>query len=134
MDDLREGIGLRAIGQRDPLIEYKREAFMMFDQMIATIQEDAIEMLLRIQPAAPERIQGVFRLAAQEFLHPEISRFQKPQGELSESRKPLSASSLPIKSTPIKTYPQVGRNEPCPCGAIDPKTGKPIKYKKCHGR
>jgi len=134
MDDLREGIGLRAIGQRDPLIEYKREAFMMFDQMIATIQEDAIEMLLRIQPAAPERIQGVFRLAAQEFLHPEISRFQKPQEELTESQESLSGSSVPAKSTPAKTYPEVGRNEPCPCGAIDPKTGKPIKYKKCHGR
>ena len=136
MDDLREGIGLRAIGQRDPLIEYKREAFMMFDQMITAIQEDAIEMLFKIQPVAQERIQGVFRLTAQELLHPEVSRFQRPEGQPAEELPHRPGPLQPPPSRPVstKTYPKVGRNDPCPCGATDPKTGKPIKYKKCHGR
>jgi len=135
MDDLREGIGLRAIGQRDPLIEYKREAFIMFDQMIAAIQEDAVEMLFKIQPAAQERVQGVFRQAAQEFLHPEISRFRRPKGQTPDELSPDSDLHTPAsRPSSTKTYPKVGRNDPCPCGAIDPRTGKPIKYKRCHGR
>jgi preprotein translocase subunit SecA len=137
MDDLRQGIGLRAIGQRDPLIEYKREAFMMFDQMIGSIQEDAIEMLFKIQPVAPERIEGVFRLSAQELLHPEISRFHKPgkQSLSEDNMQDVPQQTAPVPATsPKKVYPKVGRNDPCPCGAIDSKTGKSIKYKKCHGR
>jgi len=135
MDDLREGIGLRAIGQRDPLIEYKREAFMMFDQMMAAIQDDVIEMLFKIQPAAQEKVQGVFRLATQELLHPRTSRFQKSQ-EQSVDELPSDSGVQPPAPplTLTKTFPKVGRNDPCPCGAIDAKTGKPIKYKKCHGR
>ena len=135
MDDLREGIGLRAIGQRDPLIEYKREAFMMFDQMIGSIQEDAIEMLFKIQPAVPEKLKGVFRLAAQEFLHPEVSRFQRPQEQPAIEQPHRFGPERPVSVPPsTKTFPKVGRNDPCPCGAIDSKTGKPVKYKKCHGR
>ncbi len=135
LDDLRRGIGLRAIGQRDPLIEYKREAFMMFDQMIAAIQEDAIEMLFKIQPAVPEELKGVFRLTAQELVHPEVSRFQKPQEQPSIEQPHGLGPGRPVSVPPTtKTYPKVGRNDPCPCGAVDPKTGKPIKYKRCHGR
>jgi preprotein translocase subunit SecA len=135
MDDLREGIGLRAIGQRDPLVEYKREAFMMFDQMIAAIQEDTIEMLFKIQPAVPRELKGVFRLAAQEMLHPEISRFQRPSEQPTIEQSHRFGPEHPVSIPPAgKTYPKVGRNDPCPCGAVDPKTGKPIKYKKCHGR
>jgi preprotein translocase subunit SecA len=135
MDDLKEGIGLRAYGQRDPLIEYKREAFMMFDQMITSIQEEAIEMLFKIQPAVSERVQGVFRLVEGEFLHPEVSRFQRPQEQPAIEQPHRFGPQQPVSVPPsTKTYPKVGRNDPCPCGAKDPKTGKPIKYKKCHGR
>ncbi|MFH1577621.1 MAG: preprotein translocase subunit SecA [Candidatus Omnitrophota bacterium] len=135
MDDLREGIGLRAIGQRDPLIEYKREGFLMFEQMMNTIQEDVIEMLFKIEPVGSERAKRVFRLAAQQLLHPEISRFQAPQREAAPEEPrgpgPQGPVSMPANE---KKYPKVGRNDPCPCGAIDSGTGKPIKYKKCHGR
>ena len=135
MDDLREGIGLRAIGQRDPLIEYKREAFMMLNQMVAAIQEDAIEMLFKIQPVASERVRGVFRLATQELSHPEASRFQRPAQQPRTEAPQNLGPQQPISVAPSrKTYAKVGRNDPCPCGAIDPATGKPIKYKKCHGR
>ncbi|MBU0549644.1 MAG: preprotein translocase subunit SecA [Candidatus Omnitrophica bacterium] len=135
MDDLREGIGLRAVGQRDPLLEYKREAFIMFDQMVTAIREDVIELLFKIHPVASEKIKGIFRLSGQEFLHPGISGFQRPQEEPASKERPLTYapdSALAGKGQ-SKAYEKVGRNDPCPCGAIDPQTGKPIKFKKCHG-
>ena len=127
MDSLREGIGLRAYGQRDPLIEYKREAFEMFSQMIASIEEEVVETVLKLQPARPERFRGVFSSARQELLHPERSGFSRPQEASRATEESLETSvshpTLPQKSS----QPKVGRNEPCPCGS-----GK--KYKKCCGR
>jgi len=81
MDKLREGIRLRAYGQRDPLIEYKREAFQMFSEMVASIKEEALEMVFKLQPAREERFRGVFSSVAQEMLHPEVMKFEAPQGE-----------------------------------------------------
>jgi preprotein translocase subunit SecA len=125
MDTLREGIGLRAYGQRDPLIEYKREAFEYFSQMIASIEEESTEAIFKLQPVKPERIiKGVFSSISQELLHPQITKFEKPE------EQPLPVSVPPS----VKPSSKVGRNDPCPCGAKDPNTGNPIKYKKCHGR
>ncbi|TAM38033.1 preprotein translocase subunit SecA, partial [bacterium] len=76
MDSLREGIGLRAYGQRDPLIEYKREAFEMFGQMIAGIEEEAVETIFKLQPAKPERLRGVFSSLPKEMKHAELSQFE----------------------------------------------------------
>ena len=116
MDSLREGIGLRAYGQRDPLVEYKREAFDMFAQMISGIEEEAVEEISKLQPVRQERFKGVFSLVSQEFSHPEAARFERPP------------ESEPISTPPsVKSHPKVGRNDPCPCGS-----GK--KYKKCCGR
>ena len=127
MDSLREGIGLRAYGQRDPLIEYKREGFNMFSQMIEGIEEDAAEMLFKLQPARPERFKGVFSAVSKEMVHPEAAKFVKPiegPGEISDPDE----SSVPVHNKPIvSSHPKVGRNEPCPCGS-----GK--KYKKCCGK
>jgi preprotein translocase subunit SecA len=131
MDSLKEGIGLRAYGQRDPLVEYKREAFDMFGQMIASIEEDAVEAIFKLQPAKPERFRGVFSSVAQEFSHPEVEKFEKPEEETSDGGVP---GVLPPKVTmkPIQSsHPKVGRNDPCPCGKINPRTGNPLKYKKC---
>lgn len=125
MDSLREGIGLRAYGQRDPLVEYKREAFDMFSQMISGIEEEAVEEILKLQPLRQERFKGVFSEVAQEFSHPEAARFEAAPGP-----EPKPAPAAPS----VKSHPKVGRNDPCPCGAKDPKTGNPIKYKKCCGR
>jgi preprotein translocase subunit SecA len=127
MDYLREGIGLRAYGQRDPLIEYKREAFEMFAQMVAAIEEDALEAVFKLAPVKPERFRGVFSSLPQEFSHAETIAFsQKPQPEVSA---PASGEeeAAPAPQRPIHTGPKPGRNDPCPCGS-----GK--KYKKCHGR
>ena len=126
MDKLREGIGLRAYGHKDPLIEYKNEAFNYFKLMVSGIEEEALEMIFRLQPARPERFKGVFS-ARQEMLHPQAtitaSRPEDPHAqEASPAAKP-QPKVMPIKSSQQK----VGRNDLCSCGS-----GK--KYKKCCGK
>jgi len=126
MDYLREGIHLRSYGQRDPLVEYKREAFMMFNEMIASIEEDALELIFKLQPAkAPERFRGVFSSVSQELLHPEVSRAPAP---VAQDAQGSDSSGHPeaAKQAPHISGPKVGRNDPCPCGS-----GK--KFKKCCG-
>ncbi len=104
MDDLREGIGLRAYGQRDPLLEYRLEAYEMFQSMVEAIQEDCIRMLFKVRLASAESTQPKDRLAD--------AQFSGGEGE--------------VERTPRRTGEKVGRNDPCPCGS-----GK--KYKKCCG-
>ncbi|MDD5565757.1 MAG: preprotein translocase subunit SecA [Candidatus Omnitrophica bacterium] len=128
MDKLREGIGLRAYGQRDPLIEYKREAFLMFNEMISGISEEACEEIFRLQLVRPERMRGVFSTLPKELVHPQGNRFEGPQ-ELPPqgSGESLPASAVHINPpAPLQPHVKVGRNDPCPCGS-----GK--KYKKCCG-
>ncbi len=104
MDQLRQGIGLRAYGQRDPVVEYKFEGFEMFEDMNATIRENAVKVILGIRPAQPDSL--------------------KPrQRPLTMNATHGSKSSL---SRQKKSGVKVGRNDPCPCGS-----GK--KYKKCCG-
>jgi len=126
MDNLREGIGLRAYGQRDPLIEYKREAFGMFGEMVACVEEEAVETIFKLQPAKPQKFRGVFSSLPQELSHPETGKLIRPlagpQGELPEGASPEEPAAKTFKSN----QPKVGRNDPCPCGS-----GK--KYKKCCG-
>jgi preprotein translocase subunit SecA len=92
MDMLRHEIGLRAYGQRDPLVEYKFEAKNMFDQMIEEIQEEAVWMLYRVQLAAPLQRQAV------------AVANETPDGQGAAVQKPAAAK-------------KVGRNAPCPCGS-----------------
>jgi len=128
MDSLREGIGLRAYGQRDPLIEYQHEGFAMFADMIDRIKEEALEFLLKIKTVQEEKSRSVFDLSRQKLTHEEIGAFdkipQKARGEI-----PGYDGQLPEgHQAPFKREePKVGRNDPCPCGS-----GK--KYKKCCGR
>lgn len=105
MDDLREGIGLRAYAQRDPLLEYRFEAYEMFQEMVNSIQEDTISMLFKV------------RLA-------EESTYSKPKDRLAGAQTNQGEGS---QQKPRRVEEKVGRNDPCPCGS-----GK--KYKKCHGR
>jgi preprotein translocase subunit SecA len=108
MDHLKEGIGLRSYGQKDPLVEYKREGHEMFQQMIDRIKEEAIEKLFRIEIQREEQIQEI--RAEQE----DQPMFYGP----AEGVAPRQA---------VRKEGKIGRNDPCPCGS-----GK--KYKKCHGR
>jgi preprotein translocase subunit SecA len=128
MDSLREGIGLRAFGQRDPLVEYKREAFGMFSEMMGAIEEEATEMIFKIKPARSERFKGVFSSVSQELVHPEVSEFKAPAPQEGISS---GSGHLPAEKTQFTphslSHEKVGRNDPCPCGS-----GK--KYKKCCGK
>ncbi len=108
MDHLRDGIGLRGYGQKDPKQEYKREGFEIFQEMIYLIKESAMRNLCRL------RLQLV---AEEEFKHEEAPQSLNYSG----------GSEEPAKKQPTRrAAPKVGRNDPCPCGS-----GK--KYKKCCG-
>jgi preprotein translocase subunit SecA len=127
MDTLREGIGLRAYGQRDPLIEYKREGFAMFSEMIARIESESTELIFKLQPVKEEeKLRGVFSSLSQEMYHPEAGGFENiSQGEKEASPEPSRPSAA--APVPQPSQPKAGRNDPCPCGS-----GK--KYKKCCGK
>ena len=136
MDNLREGIGLRAYGQKDPLVEYKREAFEAFQVMIQAIKEDALSFIFRVQPAAsasPEKpVEAPVKKAIPlQFLHPEASSALKtippPASQtLREEEEAVPPQKNGAKAVPVQHEDKVGRNDPCPCGS-----GK--KFKKCHG-
>ncbi|MEK6563713.1 MAG: preprotein translocase subunit SecA [Candidatus Omnitrophota bacterium] len=129
MDYLREGIGLRAYGQRDPLVEYQRGAYEMFSQMVDSIKADVVDIIFKLQARQEvKEIKGVFSSINQEFIHPEAERF-RPQESTASPTAPAEAVSRTAagpKSSPMP-QPEAGRNEPCPCGS-----GK--KYKKCCGK
>lgn len=132
LDNLKEGIGLRAYGQRDPLIEYKREAFVLFDGMIQNIKEEGIELIFRVQVVREEKVASVLDSGAKtQFLHPasqEMSSLQAVEEPPSRSGGPAGLSEIAQPSPqPVKREEsKVGRNDACPCGS-----GK--KYKKCCG-
>jgi preprotein translocase subunit SecA len=105
MDSLREGIGWRGLSQRDPLVEYKREGFDMFQEMEHGLREDYVTYIYRIENVKLRE-------------EPEIQEFSYSGGTEEPNPQPKS---------PRKVEQKVGRNDPCPCGS-----GK--KFKKCHGR
>ncbi len=111
MDHLKEGIGLRGYGQKDPLQEYKREGFELFQGMVETIQRDVLKKLFRVQIQEQEETPREI----------DIERLEKKR------RMVISRGEGQKNRTVKRSEPKVGRNDPCPCGS-----GK--KYKKCHGR
>ena len=130
MDSLREGIGLRAYGQRDPLIEYQHEGFAIFSEMIEKIKEQALEFLFKVR-AVREESKSVFGAVPQKFIHQEVSAIGKATEEHTQLSPGAKGTAPPPESEKGATYkreaPKVGRNDPCPCGS-----GK--KYKRCCGR
>ena len=133
MDNLREGIGLRAYGQKDPLVEYKREAFEAFGAMIDSIKEDALEFIFRVQPVEPGKVAAQAGVAPTklQFLHPEAASAVASLSEAAAAGDgPAQAPRPPLEhrrtGAPVVAGEKIGRNDPCSCGS-----GK--KYKKCHG-
>jgi preprotein translocase subunit SecA len=114
MDHLKEGIGLRGYGQRDPLVEYKKESFTLFEDLMSRIEDDTIRFLFLLQPVDE-------RKAAEEQ-----ERRQRRQQMLAAQQQTSAASGGSVATQVKREAPKVGRNDPCPCGS-----GK--KYKKCHG-
>ncbi len=116
MDHLRQGIGLRGYGQKDPKVEYKKEGYEMFQLMTARIRGAVVGNLLRVQPRPTENADVLERQMA---ARRQQQRIQETHGTQEEA-----AQAKP--QTVQRQTPKVGRNDPCPCGS-----GK--KYKKCHG-
>jgi len=129
IDVLKEGIGLRAYGQRDPLIEYKNEAYLMFQDMTNRIKEEVVQFLFRVQAPAEKKIQAVFSSLPKELVHNEFSGLKKKN--LLQQQEAVQDGAEQSSNTSVQTVRhntvKVGRNQPCPCGS-----GK--KYKKCCGK
>ena len=125
MDQLRQGIHLRAYAQKQPKQEFKRESFELFQDLLQNIKFDVIRMLSRMQIENPEEIEAQERLRRAEAARKmNFQHSQEQAAATGEARQPAEA---PKAETFIREERKVGRNEPCPCGS-----GK--KYKQCHGR
>jgi preprotein translocase subunit SecA len=148
MDHLKEGIGLRGYGQHDPLVEYKKESFDMFEAMMQRFQEDTVRYLYLMQilerppqpppdaaptpePGAPAHHGGdgngrrppkMVSTSADEL---EEAFMRRKRRELEQARMAGAGDAQPVQQV-VRGQEKVGRNDPCPCGS-----GK--KYKKCHG-
>jgi preprotein translocase subunit SecA len=155
MDHLKEGIGLRGYGQHDPLVEYKKESFDMFEAMMQRFQEDTVRYLYLMQilerppdagaggvPPSPPVGQGTApgmpgqhgedgngrrppRLVSTSADELEESFMRRKRRELEQARMAGAGDAQPVQQV-VRGQEKVGRNDPCPCGS-----GK--KYKKCHG-
>jgi preprotein translocase subunit SecA len=149
LDHLKEGIGLRGYGQRDPLIEYKKESFQLFEAMKEAVEEQILQNLFRFEIVRPEEAEARFAPSAAPeapaadagpasggVSAPALTtraaaelerRAQRQRRELTfqGTSDPTSGGDFRV-DTVKSTGPKVGRNDPCPCGS-----GK--KYKKCHG-
>ncbi|MEA3286997.1 MAG: preprotein translocase subunit SecA [Candidatus Marinimicrobia bacterium] len=129
MDQMKEGINLRAVGQKDPLIEYKKEGYQLFVKMLDFIDREVLKLFFhaRIVDEKENRMRRARNLSSQ---HAESSNMgflnalpQTEQGSAAGS----SQAGPPQKQKPISVEAKVGRNDPCPCGSG-------LKYKKCHGK
>jgi preprotein translocase subunit SecA len=111
LDHLKEGIGLRGYGQKDPLVEFKKEAFTLFEDMMDRIDTEAVRFLFLMQPAKPEE---------------QAKQIERRQQRQQKDLQFQAGSAQAEAPKPVRTATKIGRNDPCPCGS-----GK--KYKKCHG-
>ena len=141
MDQIKDGISLRALGQKDPLVEYKKEGFSLFRLLYISINHETASLMFKLQPMDDaQRPRSVFSAIPQQEIHQEISGIQAPlqsnlmgggdseQGSILPSRPVLTQSNVrQPSSTGGPSGPKAGRNDPCPCGS-----GK--KYKKCCGQ
>lgn len=146
LDHLKEGIGLRGYGQRDPLVEYKKESFGLFQDMRGRIEEEVVRYLWWLRPVV-EREGGEARVSApvrQAPKRPAALNYNNPQEQqqsvfapkpaaapaavedLVQDRQPARVGGDDVIKTVKREEPKIGRNDPCWCGS-----GK--KYKKCHG-
>ena len=140
LDHLKEGIGLRGYGQRDPLVEYKKESFALFQDMRGRMEAEIVQYLFRarlmVDQDAPAPVPMAPRRATQLTMNnpaaETVPAFAAARGQSSASAavatppRPARTGGDDVIKTVRREEPKVGRNDPCPCGS-----GK--KYKKCHG-
>ncbi len=129
MDSLRYSIGLRGYGQRDPLIEYKAEAFKIFDELMVNIKTEICHNIFR-SASSMAAFENFLRNMPQETKHDPTSAFGEPPKDKSKASDVVSEAADQLskdKPKPKRIGPKVGRNDPCPCGS-----GR--KYKQCCGK
>ena len=137
MDDLKEGIHLRAYGQKDPIVEYKTESFNMFVELLDIVSMETLNLVFKLFPAAPQeealRRRQQMRQPRQMTLSHETSTgmgLKAPAppevGEGTGAAATASRHQPVEKIQPVQVGEKTGRNDPCPCGS-----GK--KFKHCHG-
>ena len=129
MDDLKEGIHMRAYGQKDPLIEYKREAFELFVQMLGMINREVLGMVFRLYPVQEDLPAQPTGPSVSELVTSHQSSTGMGYQANKEAAPGLEApqEATAGKRQPVRVEKRPGRNDPCPCGS-----GK--KYKQCHGK
>ncbi len=137
LDHLRQGIGLRAYGQKDPLNEYKSEAFALFNAMLDELKERVTMLIARVQIMPDDQPEPMFEQHAQVMFesHPDpamAGAMAEAELEMADAEMPVRVSAMPVRNEEIdprdpSTWAATPRNAPCPCGS-----GK--KYKHCHGR
>lgn len=115
MDHLKEGINLRSYGQKDPLVEYKREAFTIYENMKLAIKRAVIERISHIKLMTQEEIEAIHREQERQL-----------EAQLRAHQEAQAATTMAEEKKVIRATIKVGRNDPCPCGS-----GK--KFKACHG-
>lgn len=118
MDHLKEGINLRSYGQKDPLVEYKREAFSLYENMKSAIKRSAVERISQMKLYTAEEVETIKR-QQQAYLEQQLEAHRRAQDAAQKQQEPAAAR-------PQRGTMKVGRNDPCPCGS-----GK--KFKNCHG-
>jgi len=120
MDYTRSSVNLRAYGQRDPLVEYKREGLRLFKEMQVVINNQIVSLLPHIasEVATPEKVEL-------KEIHDQAQTIGEGDGSA------RSDSNISSGVSPASAKPEVGRNDPCPCGAVNPITGEIYKWKKC---
>ncbi len=129
MDYLRQGIYLRGYAQKQPKQEFKRESFLLFQQMLERIKHELVQLLARVRIRSEEEVQALEaqqRAQADEQAKSRQFQHAKPPGYGDEGESALLRNDAQASMPMLRDAPKVGRNDPCPCGS-----GK--KYKQCHG-
>lgn len=136
IEDLREGINLRGFGQMDPLIEYKNEAFKLFETLMHNIDMEIVRGIMYVEMRTNE---PNTELSAKSKEQPMLLRaaggvdpYKQPsEGKSGGSTQATTPPNLHLPSEVSHTGSKIGRNDPCPCGAVNVQTGRPYKYKQC---
>ncbi len=122
MDHLKDSIWTRSFAEKDPKVEYKREGYRMFNEMLESIEDRVTDIIFRVHLEAGTRARSVWNVS--QTTHDEVGQFAMAERQRAAAQAPQGEQ----KVKPIRLeQPKVGRNDPCPCGS-----GK--KYKKCHGK
>ncbi len=133
MDDVMEGINLRGYAQKDPLVEYRKEAHQRFGVLVDTVYSTVANRLVSVVKAEEESLKaGQIKIDVSDA--PGQIRYSAPQLETGVRNEAEESGPRGFKIEPVKSnQDKVGRNDPCPCGKTK-SDGTPVKYKNCHGK